>query len=262
MIDPRKRFASAVAGMVAAGTLAALVLPATATATLTEMGEHARKAAPATPSCPGSPCLAVSRTTGFQVRVGSFSAPVTAPNAGRIVAWTITLSQPNATQVKYFNTHEGGAPSAGIAILRPKPAPRRNGRGAARRAALRRARRAAKHRSKHTETPPLRGYTLVASSPAVQLEKYLGKTVEFALEKTLEVKKGDVVALTVPTWAPALTLGFGKETAWRASRPDSKKGCEETSTQTAQTKLGSSNLYGCVYHEARLTYSVTLISTP
>jgi hypothetical protein len=271
-----------------AALVAALALPSTAAATLIEIGARARTTAPATPSCPGSPCLAVSRTTGFQVRVGSMTAPIIVPTAGRIVAWTITLSRPNATQISYFNSHEGGAPSAAIAILRPKkapkPAPKKSkGKGKSKpgkkkkkkkKAGLERpglargaATRAAKHSSKTKSKPKppgpaLRGYTLVAQSPVVQLEAYLGQTVEFALEKTIEVQKGEVIALTVPTWAPALTLGFGKETTWRASRPQSKKGCEETSIQTAQTKIGSSNLYGCVYHEARVTYSATLISTP
>lgn len=258
----RKRAGAALA---AAG-LAALALPAIAAATLTEVGSHARTMAPTAPSCPSSPCLAVSRTTGFQMRVGSLTAPVTIPRTGRIVAWTITMSKPTAAQIQYFDTHEGGAPSAGIAILRPKPQPKQkpgshHGRKSSA-SAHQRARGAARKRAKPAPSPALRGYTLVAQSPVVPLEKYLGATVEFALEKTLEVQKGDVVALTVPTWAPALTLGFGKETAWRASRPDSKKGCEETSIETQQTKIGSSNLYGCMYHEARLTYSATLISTP
>jgi hypothetical protein len=259
---PPARRRRATAAM-AAAALVALGLPAIAAATLTEVGQRARTTSPTAPSCPGNPCLAVTRTTGFQMRVGSLTAPVTIPRSGRIVAWTITLSKPNTAQVQYFNTHEGGAPSAGIAILRPNPQPkskpkskgRKSGRGAAASASA----AAAKH---HAPAPALRGYTLVAQAPVVPLEKYLGETVQLPLEKTLEVQKGDVVALTVPTWAPALTLGFGKETAWRASRPTAKKGCEETGVATQQTKIGSSNLYACVYHEARLTYSATLISTP
>ena len=52
----------------------------------------------------------------------------------------------------------------------------------------------------------------------VKLEKYFGKTAQFPLERSIPVKKGYIVALTVPTWAPALALGFGKDTSWRASR--------------------------------------------
>jgi hypothetical protein len=220
------------------------MLPALAAATLVEVGQKARTTPPTAPSCPGNPCLAVSRTTGFQVSVGPLTGPLTIPRDGRVVAWTITLSKPNGTQIKYFNEHEGGAASAGLAILRPKTASTKTGKG------------------KRPKTVAPTGYTLVAQGPVLPLEPYFGETAQFALEKTLEVKKGDIVALTVPTWAPALTLGFAKTTGWRASRPASKKGCEETSVQTADTKLGSVAPFACQYHEARLTYSATLVSTP
>jgi hypothetical protein len=224
----------------------ALALPALASATLVEVGAKARTTPPTSPSCPGNPCLAVSRTTGFQVSVGSLMGPMTLSKSGRIVAWTITMSKPSATQIKYFNEHEGGTASAGIAILQPKEAAK-TGKGKSK---------------KRPNTGAPTGYTLVAQSPVVPLETYFGETVQFPLEKTIEAKKGDIVALTVPTWAPALTLGFNKATGWRASRPSTKKGCEETSIQTTQTKLGSSDPYACQYHEARLTYSATLVSTP
>ena len=175
--------------------------------------------------------------------MGSLTGPLTIPKEGRVVAWTITLSKPSATQVKYFDEHEGGAASAGIAVLRPK-----------------KETKSAKGKKPKSTAPT--SYTLISQSPVVALESFFGETAQFALEKTLEVKKGDIVALTVPTWAPALTLGFGKTTGWRASRPATKKGCEETSVQTTDTKIGSLEPFSCQYHEARLTYSATLISTP
>jgi hypothetical protein len=250
MSAARRRGPGNLAAATAATLAAALALPALADATLTEVGANARTTSPTAPSCPGNPCLAVSRTTGFQVSVGPLTAPLTLPGAGRVVAWTITLSKPSATQVKYFNEHEGGAASAGIAILRPQQRSKKSSTSAKKPA-----------KKQPTSTTPT-AYTLVAQSPVVPLETYFGQTAQFPLEKTIEVKKGDIVALTVPTWAPALTLGFGKTTGWRASRPATKKGCEETSVQTTQTKIGSSAPYACQYHEARLTYSATLIATP
>jgi hypothetical protein len=94
----------------------------------------------------------------------------------------------------------------------------------------------------------------------VKLQPYFGKTAQFPLETTIPVKKGYIVALTVPSWAPALALGFGDDTSWRASRP--KAGCTTTGTQTTQTAVGSAVQYYCLYQTARLTYSATLISTP
>jgi len=207
-----------------------LALPALAPATLTEVGVIPPTTSPeTTPSCPASPCLAVSRTTGFQVKVAKNTTLMSAPRAGSVVAWTIMLGKPNATQIKFFNANEGGAAEAGIAILRPQKKPNLT-------------------------------YKLIASSPTVKLQPYFGKTAQFPLERTIAVKKGDIVALTVPTWAPALALGFGKDTSWRASRAKSQ--CASTSAQSTDTSIGSNVTYFCLYQTARLTYSATLISTP
>ncbi len=206
-----------------------LMLPALSGATLTEVGVIGETTPATTPSCPSSPCLAVSRTTGFQVKVGTQTNILSAPRAGTIVAWTISLGKPNATQTKFFNANEGGASEAGIAILRPQPKPNLT-------------------------------YKLIAQGPLVKLEPYFGKTTQFPLETTFKVKKGDIIALTVPSWAPALALGFANTTSWRASRP--KSGCSSTSSQTTQTQIGIAVQYYCLYQTARLTYSATLISTP
>jgi hypothetical protein len=209
------------------GLALALALPIGALATLSEVGVIPATTPPTTPSCPTS-CLAVTRTTGYQVKVGKTRTVVTVPRNGTLVAWTVSLGKPNATQIKYFNTNEGGTASAAIAVLAPQPKPNLT-------------------------------YKLVAQSPLVQLQPYFGKTAQFPLATTLQVKKGDVIALAVPTWAPALALGFTNETSWRASRLRTQ--CTNTSVQSMQ-QLGTSVQYYCLYREARLTYSATLISTP
>ncbi len=215
-----------------------LALPVVAPATLTEVGVIPPTTTPAippattpatVPSCPATPCLAVSRTTGFQVKVGKTHNLLSAPHEGTIVAWTIMLGKPNATQVKFFDTNEGGAASAGIAILR-------------------------------AQRKPNLTYKLIAQSPIVPLKAYFGQSAQFPLATTIPVKKGDIVALTVPTWAPALALGFGNDTSWRASR--SKSQCTTTSAQTTHTQIGSPVQYFCLYRTARLTYSATLVATP
>ena len=38
---------------------------------------------------------------------------MSAPASGHVVAWTITLGKPNATQIKFFNANEGGEAEAG-----------------------------------------------------------------------------------------------------------------------------------------------------
>jgi hypothetical protein len=225
MTGMRRTFTAILGGL----ALLLLALPALSGATLTEVGVIGETTPATTPSCPSSPCLAVSRTTGFQVKVGSNTNVLAVPRSGSIVAWTISLGKPSASQIKFFNTNEGGISEAAIAVLRPQPKPNLT-------------------------------YKLIAQGPLVKLEPYFGKTAQFPLETTLKVKKGDVIALTVPTWAPALALGFANTTSWRASRP--KTSCSSTSTQTAQTQIATSVQYYCLYRTARLTYSATLISTP
>lgn len=209
------------------------MLPAASLGKLTEVGFLAETTPPSVPSCPTPQCLAVSRTTGYQMRVGSTRDPTFVPRDGVIVAWAISLGKPSSTQTEFFDTNEGGKAEAGIAVLEPQ---------------------------KRKKVPHY-SLKLVSQSPLVQLESYFGMTAQFPLEKTIPVKKGDVIALTVPTWAPALALGFGKDTSWRASRRN-KKQCTETSAQTDHVKVGVTVRYYCEYQTARLTYSATEISTP
>jgi hypothetical protein len=203
---------------------AVLALPAAASADIIEVG---KLDPPATPSCPSKPCLAVSRTTGFQAKVGATRGLMTIPKNGRIVAWTIALGKPGKKQVDFFNQRLGGEAQAQITILNPRR----------------------KLRSR-----------AVAQGEPQKLTPYFGTTVQFALEKSIVVKKGWVVALTVPTWAPALAVGLGADTSWRASR--GKGTCEDTSTQTTQTMPNQLAQYYCLYRTARLTYTATLVTDP
>jgi len=209
---------------VAGAACAALALPAVASAEIIEVG----KIDPApVPSCPTRPCLAVSRTTGYQAKVGPTRSLMRIPKTGRIVAWTIALGNPGAQQTRFFNQRLGGEAEAQITILNPR----------------RRLRSRA-----------------VANGEPQKLQRYFGSTVQFPLERSLRVRRGWVVALTVPTWAPALAVGLGADTSWRASRGRGR--CEDTSNQTAQLASNQLAQYFCLYRTARLTYSATLIPDP
>jgi hypothetical protein len=210
---------------VSLASIAALaLLPAAAEAKIIELGKTATEP---TPSCPGKPCLAVSRTTGYQAKVGTERGLFIAPADGRIVAWTVALGAPTKKQIAFFDDTLGGAASAGITVL--KPGDRLFGR-------------------------------VLAQSPVEPLVSYFGQTVQFPLERSLPIKKGQLVALTVPTWAPALAVGFGNDTSWRASRAKDK--CSDTATQTALLAIGALAQFRCLYKTARLTYSATIITTP
>jgi hypothetical protein len=207
----------------AAGALVgALFCASPASARIIEVGASET---PATPTCPASPCLAVSRTTGYQAKVVDSRTTYVVPADGRIVAWTISLGSPDASQIEFFQDNYGEA-SAGITILR---------------------------RGKRLY------HRVMASSPVMELGTYFGQSVQFPLDRSLPVKKGYVVALTVPTWAPALSQLVEDGSSWRASR--AKDTCSNTDDQTAQTRLSQRVQYRCLY-KARLTYTATLITNP
>ncbi len=206
--------------------LAALALPAAAPAKITELGQLADGVLGV---CPLD-CQAVSRTTGYQAKVGPDRTLYQAPADGRIVAWTIALGKPGPKQTAFFNERLGGEPQAAAVVL------------AADKKLVRR---------------------VVAKSPLQRLTAYLGTVVQFPLETTLRVRKGQYVGLTVPTWAPALQLGLGSDSSWRASR--AKRVCTDdniTSIQTALVGSRSAAEFGCLYRTTRMTYSATFIPSP
>jgi len=196
--------------------------PTAASAKIVEVGQAPTEAVP---TCPASPCLAVSRTTGYQAKVVDSRAHYVIPANGRIVAFSIRLGAPNKRQIKFFEDNFGKA-SAGLAIIR-------------------------------------RGERLfgrvAGASPVYQLSDYFGQTVQFPLDRSIKVEKGNIIGLTVPTWAPALSTLTEDGSSWRASR--GLKACDDTDRQTAQTTIGALTQYRCLYR-ARLTYTATLITDP
>lgn len=207
-----------------AAVLGATALAVPASAELAELGKPEEGT---TPACPAKPCLAVSRTTGYQVKVGDNRALYTVPKDGRIVAWSLTLGKPGKSQTKYFNDNLGGEAQAQLTVLRPGN--------------------------------KLYARVLAQGEPQ-KLTKYFGSTVQFPLEKSIPVSKGNIIALTVPTWAPALAVGQPATSSWRGSR--GKGECDSFSKPTAQTGTGNVARWYCLYKTARLTYSATIVSNP
>ena len=209
--------------LIAAGVaLVCALLPATASARIVEVGQAATEAVP---TCPANPCLALSRTTGYQAKVVDSRATYVVPADGKIVAFTIRLGAPNRRQINFFEDNFGKA-SAGLSVIR-------------------------------------RGERLfgrvVAATPIFQLSDYFGQTVQFPLDRALNVEKGNIIGLTVPTWAPALSTLVDDGSSWRASR--ALNACDNTDRQTAQVSVGALTQYRCLY-KARLTYTATLITNP
>jgi hypothetical protein len=208
-----------------------LVMPAAAFAVVNaatnapvEVGQSGDDAAPA---CPAPPCKAISRTTGYQVKVGDARDVDVVKADGRITAWTITLSKPGPTQTSYFNSRLGGESQAQLTILRPGN--------------------------------KLYARVITQGEP-VKLQPYFGQKVTFALTKSIPVKKGNIIGITVPTWAPALSVKLPGTTSWRASR--AKGTCNDFVTQTAETQTNNVTRFYCLYRTARLLYSATVIPDP
>src|SRR5262245_38485481 len=142
------------------------------------------------PSCPELPCQAVGSVTGFQVSTTQSSLPFRVNRDGKVKAWTLTLAQPTNQQRSFFNGFFGTPPEARLSILRRVAG----------------------------TNPPI--YALRSQGSVHVLSPYLGQTVRFGA--SLKVKKGDIVGLTIPTWAPAFAQGLSAKDSWRASREPGK----------------------------------------
>ncbi len=200
------------------------------------------------PSCPGKivnnveviPCRVEGHVTGFQAIAGGVPRPYEAPFDGKIVAWSITLARPSrqdsekmTDEVGFFNEFLGKPSQARIGVLRPV----------------------------EDSKPPQ--FKLVRQSPLQVLNPYFGSTVTFALEHPLTVLQGQVVALTIPTWAPMFAFNVDEDNTWRGSRlPDHCSSKEDIQGGHPQQGVGKTKTYGCYYSNARLLYTVTVVKQP
>lgn len=236
------RLAIALAVAVFSGVLTAAIVTGNASAAPRVVVLGA--AAPATPSCPTT-CQAVGKTTGFQTAITGARNPFVAHVRGRIVAWSIKTGAPstkpnpnnnNQSDYDFFSKTFGGAPKARIAVLKPIMKSIKQGK-------------------------PI--YKLKSQSPVEDLSGYLGQTTTFTLDTPLRVKPNNVVALTVPTWAPAFAINQSANTKWTASRKKGK--CNDTADILAGTPhdaVDTQRAYGCTYNTARLLYSATVVADP
>jgi len=200
------------------------------------------------PTCPAKivngveelPCRVEGRVTGYQTMAEGVANPFEVPFDGKIVSWSITLSRPSHTDTKktddevgFFNDFLGKPSQARIGVLRPVEGSK----------------------------PPK--FVLARQSPLVVLNPYFGSKVIFALEHPLTVLRGQIVALTVPTWAPMFAFPLSAENTWRGSRQeDHCKSATDIKEGHPQQGVGKTKTYGCFYAEARLLYTATVVKKP
>jgi hypothetical protein len=196
----------------------------------------------AAPKCPtgvsGNACtIVLTRVTGLASVSDGIRYPTTVSQAGRIVAFTVGLSRLSSSRatakhdIHLLDAAYGGTTQAAITILKPVGA-------------------ASQHR-----------YKVVAEGPVVHLQPYLGQVVQFPLSTSIPVSRNEVVALSVPTWAPILAINLSpSKFAYRQSR--SSKCNSPGSMEFAQLTIGSSARYQCSYTGTRIEYSATEITNP
>jgi hypothetical protein len=218
--------------LVATGTfLAALVVASIALGRVAELGTTLTEN---TAACPDN-CQAIGQVSGFQIQQGTRKLPYRLRSYGKVVAFTVKLGKPNASQIDFFNKLFGGPPQIMLTVLKPYTPPKGQAR-------------------------QVNKYVLAGSSPLFELTKFFGSDPTFALPRPLSIKPGYVVGITVPTWAPAFAVNLGDDQQWRSSRDP--KNCDDVRQDAAQDIRGSARTYGCVYKTARLLYTVTYIPDP
>lgn len=210
----------------------ALAVPVVASGKVVSLGEGK----PYLPesACPNDPCLAAYQMTGYQERSeGRTTTPYYVRRSGKIVAFTVKLGKLAQIQIDAFDARIGAPASVRLTVVR---------RG--------------KKRSRRND------HRVLAQSDVFDVTKHFGSSPTFVLDEPLDVKRGNIVALTVPTWAPVLAPVPADEKAlWRSSRP--KGGCTTTATKlapdSAKQRVGGLATWGCNYRNERLLYTATYI---
>ena len=202
-----------------------------ASARIIELGSVADAASLNCPGTTESPCVAAVRMTGYQGRAsGGPKNPYYIRRDGHLVAFTLQLAKPTAEEVNFFNSNFGTPSTARISVLR---------RGDTRQTRL--------------------DHRLITQSDRFSLGRYFGSKPTFVFDQPIPVKKGNWIAITVPTWAPLLATNLARTNWWRSSR--TKGSCEPPRSlrQFAMEDLREVNQFGCTYHGARLLYTVTYV---
>lgn len=190
--------------------------------------------------CAEEPCRATGLMTGFQVqqlkqsdgtRVTEFPTRVRRRN-GWLVAFSLTLGDPNEEQRTFFNRLWGKPASARISVLDPAPL------------------------EGHPRNRQQR-YRLVSQSQVFDIRPWFGKKAWFVLQERMHVAKGQIVALTLPTWAPVLATDLRKRERWRSSRNQDR--CEELERDAAQQQTGLPREYRCLHSTARLLFTALVV---
>ena len=220
----------------------AVLLPATASARIVELGQTTSPVV--APACPKNVSLkncdiVLTRTTAVETLSDGVIEPTRVNQQGWVVAFSVGLSRlvssktARASIVKGLDSRFGGGPEIALTVLKPG--------------------------GDNT-------YTVAAESRPFPLTSFLGQVLQeplaqppsFSAFTALPVFRGDIIGITIPTWAPVLSLDLpANQFSYRQSR---RANCNHTAAgQTAQTRVGGSAQYGCYYANTRVQYTATEI---
>lgn len=231
---------SSTAGVLA---LIALAAPAPASAKVIELGSGPGLTPITTPACPPgvkpTKCtIVLTQVTALEVARNGITFPTKVTKRGRIVAFTLGLSnltsnkQDREKDIGYLDSTYGGQPLAAITVLSPNGSAGQN------------------------------RWTVAAESGDFRLISYLGEVAQFPLEKSLLVEPGDVVALTVPSWAPVLSIHLRPQSEFEYRQSRIFNCANPPSSTQAQVNVGTTTTYGCDYTGTRIEYSATEVTSP
>jgi hypothetical protein len=250
------RMKRAVRALGAAAT-AAVMLPAAASAAEVQVGVTTSPLV--APVCPadaqGANCtIILEQVTAYETMRDGVVNPDIVKRSGVISAFTLGLAGTHLITPKILAAEDqkyGGPPEVQLTALVP------------------------------TGTTTVPSFRVAAQTEVVKLHSELGKVAEFPLVTPLPVVRGEILALTVPTWAPVLSIEqpttkfayaqsrvkemVGVKTTTSAGTTVTKKvsSCNTTGTANlAQVVVGELSGYSCTYAGTRIEYSALEITTP
>jgi hypothetical protein len=239
----KRRLSLFAAAIIAVGAGLAALLPGLASAEIVQLGQTTTPLV--APSCvagqPLADCtIVLTRTTAIEALSDGIINPTRVNEQGWIVSFTVGLSKlvaspkTRATLIKAQDAQHGGPPELALTVLRPGPD---------------------------------NTFTVAAESAVYTLTPFLGQLFSeplslppsFSTFTALPVVRGEVIGITVPTWAPV--LGYDLSASKFAYRQSRRANCKNTAaTQTAQTHVNDTADYGCYYTKTRVEYSATEIT--
>jgi hypothetical protein len=190
--------------------------------------------------CRDEPCRATGRMSGFQVqqlkqadgsRATKFPTRMRGGNAW-LVAFSVTLGDPDAEQRKFFNRLWGKPAQARISIFTPEP-------------------------SEGDKKNKRQRYSLDKQSAVFDVRSWFGKKAWFVPEQRMHVARGQVIGLTLPTWAPVLATDLRRRERWRSSRKPGQ--CEELERDRARETVGEITKFECRHNTARLLFTALVV---